>query len=66
MQAFVRKGDIPEAESSLRKLISLNPKNGAFQAQLIQFLVSQRRFDEAEKELRARARANPGDSKAVP
>ena len=65
MQAFVRKGEIPEAESSLRKLISLNPKDGAYQAQLIQFLVSQRRFDEAEKELRARAEANPGDSKAV-
>ena len=65
MQAYARKGDIPQAESLLRKVISLNPKDGAFQAQLIQLLVSQRRFDEAEKELRARAEANPGDSKAV-
>ena len=66
MQIYARKGDIPEAESSLRKVISLNPKNGAYQAQLIQLLVSQRRFDEAEKELRARAEANPSDSKAGP
>jgi cellulose synthase operon protein C len=65
MQAYARKGDISHAESSLREVISLNPKDRTYQAQLIQLLISQRRFDEAEKEFRARAEANPGDSKDV-
>jgi len=65
MQIYARKGNIPEAESLLRKVISLNPKEPAFQAQLIQLLISQRRFDEAEKEFRARIDANPGDTKIV-
>jgi pentatricopeptide repeat protein len=64
MQAYARKGDLAKAESLLRKVISLNPKEASFQAQLIQFLVAQRRFDEAEKEFRARSSANPTDSKS--
>lgn len=64
MQIYAKKGNLPEAESQLRKVISLNPKEPAYQSQLIQLLVAQRRFDEAEKELRARAEANPADSKA--
>jgi tetratricopeptide (TPR) repeat protein len=64
MQIYAKKGNLPEAESQLRKVISLNPKEPAYQSQLIQLLVAQRRFDEAEKEFRARAEANPADSKA--
>ncbi len=37
MQIFAKKGDLPQAESLLRKLISQNPKEPAFQAQLIRF-----------------------------
>ena len=64
MQIYGKKGNLPQAESLLRKVISLNPNEPAYRAQLIQFLVAQRRFDEAEKEFRARVEANPTDSKA--
>lgn len=64
MQIYGRKGDLPKAEAQLRKLIAANPKEATYQTQLIQLLVSQRRFDEAEKEFRARANANPTDIKA--
>jgi pentatricopeptide repeat protein len=63
MQIYARKGNLPQVESLLRKVISLNPDEPAYRAQLIQLLVSQRRFDEAEKEFRARIAANPADSK---
>jgi pentatricopeptide repeat protein len=64
IQAYARKGDMVQAERLLRKVISLNPKEQSYQAQLIQLLVSQRRFDEAEVEFRARADANSNDAKA--
>ena len=63
MQIYAKKGNLPQAESLLRKVISLNPKEPAYQAQLIQILVAHRRFDVAEKEFRSRIEANPGDSK---
>jgi tetratricopeptide (TPR) repeat protein len=63
MQIFARKGDLPQAESLLRKVISLNPKEPAYRAQLIQLLVALRKFDEAEKEFRASVEADPADSK---
>lgn len=64
MQVYARKGDLPKAEGLLRKLISENPKEQAYQTQLIQLLVAQRRFDEAEREFRTRANANPADNRA--
>lgn len=64
MQIYGRKGDLPKAEVQLRSLIAANPKEATYQTQLIQLLVAQRRFDEAEKEFRARAKANSTDSKA--
>ena len=64
IQIYARKGDLPKEESLLRKVISLNPNEPAYRSQLIQVLVAQRRFDEAEKEFRTRVQANPADSKA--
>jgi cellulose synthase operon protein C len=65
MQIYAKKGDLPRAENLLRRIIALDPKESAtHQAQLIQLLIAQRKFDEAEKEFRARAEANPTDSKA--
>jgi tetratricopeptide (TPR) repeat protein len=64
MQAYGRKGNLSQAEALLRKVVSRNPKEPAYQLQLIQLLVAQKRFDEAEKEFRARADANPADGKA--
>ncbi|SHM85617.1 tetratricopeptide repeat protein [Bradyrhizobium lablabi] len=63
MQAYAKKGDIAKAESLLRKVIALNPKEPAYQTQLIQLLIAQRRFDEAEKEFRARVAVDPTNTK---
>jgi pentatricopeptide repeat protein len=65
MQIYAKKGDLPRAETLLRGIISLNPKEVSYQSQLIQLLMAQRKFDDAEKEFRARASANPTDSKAA-
>src|ERR1700722_19705218 len=53
MQIYVKKGNLPQAEGMLRKVIFLNAQEPAYHSQLIQLLVAQRRFDEAEKEFRA-------------
>src|SRR5450631_391840 len=63
-QIFVRKGDVPQAEALLRKLIAENPKEGALRGQLIQLYISAKRFDDAERELRTTANSTPTDSKA--
>jgi pentatricopeptide repeat protein len=64
IQILLRKGDLQKAEPLLRKLIAKDPKQPAFRNLLIQVLMAQRRFDEAEKELRAKTEADPADSKA--
>jgi pentatricopeptide repeat protein len=64
VQILLRKGDLKKAEPLLRKLIAQDPKQVLFRNQLIQVLMAERRFDEAEKELRAKADADPSDSKA--
>jgi hypothetical protein len=46
---------MPQAEAPLRKLITQNPKEGGLRAQLIQLYISTKRFDDAERELRATA-----------
>ncbi|MCK1642979.1 tetratricopeptide repeat protein [Bradyrhizobium sp. 157] len=63
IDAYARKKDLPKAEELLRKLIAQNPKEPTYQAQLLQFLIGQRKFAEAEKEFRAGAEASPADSK---
>ncbi|KRR27890.1 hypothetical protein CQ14_08615 [Bradyrhizobium lablabi] len=63
IDTYARKKDLGKAEELLRKLIAQNPREAAYQAQLLQFLIAQRKFVEAEKEFRARAEANPTDSK---
>jgi Flp pilus assembly protein TadD len=60
---YARKKELAKAEDLLRKLIAQNPQEAAYRAQLLQFLIAQRKFVEAEKEFRARAEANPTDSK---
>jgi cellulose synthase operon protein C len=64
MEILLRKGDLQKAEPLLRKVIAQDPKQPAYRNQLIQVLIAQRRFDDAEKELRSRAEADPADSKA--
>lgn len=63
IDTYARKKDLAKAEELLRKLIAQNPQEAAYRAQLLQFLIAQRKFVEAEKEFRARAEATPTDSK---
>jgi cellulose synthase operon protein C len=65
IQIYAKKGDLPRAETLLRRVISLNPQETSYQSELIQLLMAQRKFDDTEKEFRARVSANPADSKAV-
>lgn len=58
-----RKGDLPKAEGIVRKLVADNPQEDLYRSQLIQLLIAQRKFDDAEKELRAKVQASPNDSK---
>jgi pentatricopeptide repeat protein len=63
-QIFAQKGDLAQAESILHKLIDQKPQDIALHAQLVRIYVAQRRFEDAEKELRAIAAANPENSGA--
>ena len=58
---YGKKGDLPQTEAMLKKLVAAKPE---FRPQLVQLYIGERRFDDAEKELRALAAANPDDSKA--
>ncbi len=64
VQAYARKGDLPQAETQLQKLVADNPKEFGLRGQLIRFYMSGRRFDDAERELRTMADATPANSKA--
>lgn len=57
-------GNLSEAETLLRRLIELYPKEPAFRVQLIKFFLEHKRDDDAIKELRASATANPDDFSA--
>ena len=59
LNLFERMGNLKEAESVLRKLIELHPQEGTFRRYLVKLYIDQKRFDDAEKELRALAAANP-------
>src|SRR5262245_55694311 len=61
LHLFERAGDLKQAESLLRKLTELYPQERAFRLQLIRLYIDQKRPDDAEKELRALAAANPSD-----
>lgn len=62
IKLFGQKGDFRSLESALKKLIELNPKQATYRKLLINFYVEQRRIEDAEREMRAFAAADPGDS----
>jgi tetratricopeptide (TPR) repeat protein len=64
IKIFEQLGDLPEVESLLRKLSELYPQEIAFRKQLIKFYIDQHRQDDAEKEVRAIAAADPKNSGA--
>ena len=64
LRIFDQSGDTKQAETLLRELVKLYPKELAFRRSLIKLYVDQKRFDDAEKELRAVAAENPSDFEA--
>jgi tetratricopeptide (TPR) repeat protein len=58
-------GDLKSVESALKKLVELNPQVPGYRKLLINFYVEQRRTDDAEKEMRALAAANPKDPESA-
>ena len=54
-------GDLEQQEALLRKFIDLYPSQSVPRNSLINLYVKQKRYDDAEKELRALAAANPSN-----
>ena len=65
IKLFGQTGDLKSVEAALKKLVELNPQEPGYRKLLINFYVEQRRSDDAEKEMRALAAANPADSEAA-
>lgn len=63
LMIFDRKQDKPQIESNLRRLVELHPKEAVFKSQLVRFFIANQRSEDAEKELRAIAAANPNNPK---
>lgn len=64
VQILAKRGDLPQAEAVLKRLIESQPQEVGLRSSLVQLYVAQRRFDDAEKELRAIAAAKAADSRA--
>jgi tetratricopeptide (TPR) repeat protein len=65
IKLFGQTGDLGSAETSLQKLVELNPQEPGYRKLLINFYVEQRRNDDAEKEMRALAAVNPAQPAAA-
>ena len=64
LNIFDRLGDVAQVEKVLRRLVEIYPQQPAFRAQLVRFLIANKRPGDAEKELRAVVAANPDDAAA--
>ena len=60
----IKRGTSKQLEALLRKLAEAYPNEQAFSKGLITLYLKEKRFDDAEKELRAIANANPSDLQA--
>jgi cellulose synthase operon protein C len=56
-----KQGDVKKQEATLRKIIEIDPAQSGYRKALVAFLGNQKRFDDAERELRSIATANPED-----
>lgn len=63
IEVLRRKGDLAGAEKLARQLVADFPQEASYRLVLIQLLTTERKYDEAEQELRARSAASPADSK---
>jgi cellulose synthase operon protein C len=64
LDIYQKLKDNAHVEELLNSLIATNPKNGAFRGQLVRLYISEHRLDDAEKQLRDYASANPENSDA--
>ena len=64
IRIYEQLGDMAKVESLLRQLMDLYPQEVGFRAQLIKLYVGQHRDGDAEKELRALAKAEPKNTQA--
>ena len=64
IKVFEQLGDSPQIEAVLQKLVELYPQEVAFRKQLVRFYINQHRLDDAEKQLRQIAAADPKNSAA--
>ena len=60
-----RTGDLESAEAALKKLVELNPQEPGYRKLLINFYVDQHRNDDAEREMRELAAADPSASESA-
>jgi tetratricopeptide (TPR) repeat protein len=65
IKLFGQTGDLKGLEAALKKLVELNPQEPGFRKLLVGFYVEQRRTDDAEKEMRDLAAANPSNSETA-
>lgn len=65
IRIFEQLGDFGQVEALIRKLIGLYPQEAVFRRQLVRLYMDQKRPDDAEKELRSLAGANPSDAEAT-
>jgi tetratricopeptide (TPR) repeat protein len=65
LQIFEKSGDLKQQEALLRKLVELHPFESALQRSLISVYVKQKRYDDAEQELRTFSAAHPADLTAA-
>ena len=61
---FDHMGNFQQAETLLRRLVALHPKQTGFRSQLIRFYLAHQRQDAALQEIRGVVIANPSDVKA--
>ena len=64
IKIFEQMGDMAQIEAQLKKLVELYPSEPAFRTELVKFYITQKRFDDAEKELRATITADPKNADA--
>jgi tetratricopeptide (TPR) repeat protein len=64
LRIFEKTHDLPQMEALLKKLVELYPKEIYFKQQLIRMYLAQHRNDDAEKEQRAIAAAEPSNTAA--
>src|SRR3974377_736431 len=61
LRLYEQAGDLNQQETLIRKLVDIYPKVPVFRISLVKIYIDQKRFDDAEKELREIAAGNPSD-----